>query len=98
MCQLNVQNVKINEQIEQIKRIENDKTSLNFQLNQSSLTTTKITEQSQQRHQKDVDELLISHQEYQKAKDVSTQLKNEIIQLKITVSIVMYGQVFVFDR
>ncbi|XP_037024991.1 thyroid receptor-interacting protein 11-like isoform X5 [Bradysia coprophila] len=85
-CQLNDQKAKMNDQMEQIKRIENDKNSLTVQLNQNSLTTTKITEQSQQRHQKDIDELLISHQEYQKAKDMSVQLTNDVAQLKITIA------------
>ncbi|KAG4068868.1 hypothetical protein HA402_005016 [Bradysia odoriphaga] len=85
-CQLNDQKAKLHDQMEQIKRIENDKNSLTVQLNQNSLTTTKITEQSQQRHQKDIDELLISHQEYQKAKDVSVQLTNDVAQLKITIA------------
>lgn len=74
---------QIDEQIEQMKRMETDKTSLSYQLNQNSLTTTKITE----RHQKDINELINTHQEYQRAKDRSVQLANEVTQLKVMVTV-----------
>lgn len=97
--ELSGQKAKIDEQIEQIKRVENDKNSLTYELNQNSLAiinslsntnadlTTKISEQSLQRHQRDIDELLISHQEYQRAKDMTSQLTNEVAQLKHMVSL-----------
>lgn len=92
--ELNNQETKIDEQI---KRVENEKRSLTDQLNQNSVAiihnltnknadlTTKISEQSHQR-QRDIDEFLITHQEYQRAKDLSTQLTNEVAQLKNMVS------------
>lgn len=96
--ELNGLKIKIDQQIEQIKLTENDKKSLAHQLNQNSLAiinslsstnadlTTQISEQSLQRHRKDIDELVISHQEYHRAKDMSAQLTNEVAQLKNMVS------------
>lgn len=97
-AELNGQKIKIDQQIEQINRVENDKSSLAYQLNENSLAiinslsstnadlTTQISEQSQLRHQKDIDELLITHQEYQRTKDTSSQLSIEVVQLKNMVS------------
>lgn len=94
-AELNGQKIKLDEEI---KRIENDKNSLACQLNENSLAiinslsstnaelTTKISEQSHLRHQKNIDELLVTHQEYQRAKDMSAQLTIEVGQLKQMVS------------
>lgn len=87
---LDCQKIKVDEQI---KRVETDKKLLTDQLSQNSVAiinnltnknadlTTKISEQSHQR-QRDIDEFIISHQEYQRTKDVSSQLTNEVAQLK----------------
>lgn len=83
--EFNGQKIKNDEQLEQIKRIENDKNVLTNQLNQNSLTT-KISEETQRRRQREIDELLVSHQEYQRARDLSSQLTNEVEQLKNMVS------------
>lgn len=73
--ELSGQKAKIDEQIEQIKRVENDKNSLTYELNQNSLAIINSLSNTN------------SHQEYQRAKDMTSQLTNEVAQLKHMVSL-----------
>ncbi|KAJ6645776.1 putative glucose-6-phosphate 1-epimerase [Pseudolycoriella hygida] len=72
------------EKIEEVKRIESDKNAVIEDLSSKNIElTNKLCEH---RHQRDADELLVSHQEYQKAKEMSSQLTNEVSQQKILIT------------